>query len=491
MEKYLILIYLLLLINLILPNDDIISFKLETFQYKGEYTNPTIINKLYDTNLVTTMNIGSNYYPLKAFIDSQNNYFFISTKCNIQKSFFVDYKVNFNYDRHKSFSFQNTSSFDLSFSQESHACTAREEFEIFKANKMETVKETINFILTEDTKEEIPNCLHIGLLENKNKESIFSEYNLITQLKQKNHIKESGWFIIFNKLITNDNLLVSADELLNLKGNLIIGDYPHNYEPKKFYESQFLKTYSKFENNIMKWELKFNKIYYLYNNKEIKILGENSVGFDPSNFFIIVPENYFDSIYENYFKKYKDDNICNYDYLDEYITIYCEKSDKFSLNEIKKFPTLYLEHIELEYTFEISFQDLFIEKDGKFWLLLISDSEYRKDQWVLGNIFMRKYQLFFNLETKEIGFYNPKLEKKEKKLAKDSSKTFLYVLLILALCIIVAGIVYFIKMKFYPSVIKKKRANELDDDFEYVSHKNIGLNKDNDNQLFNGNINQD
>ena len=496
MKKILIFCLIIFLFNLSLSKDDIISFSLESFQFKREYSNPSIINILYDTNLITTINIGSNSYPLKAFINSQNNYFFISTQCYIQKPFFSDYKTNFNYDRYKSYSFSNISSFDLSFSKSNKACTANDDFEFFKANKIETIKEKLNFILTEDTNEEIPNCLIIGLLENKNKESTFSDYNLITQLRQKHHIKESVWSIIFNKPIkyNNNNLLVDTDELLDLKGNLIIGDYLHNYDSKNYYESQFIKHYTTFEYNIMKWELKFNKIYYLNNNQEVKILGENKVGLDPSNYFIIVPESYFDSIEKNFFKKYKDENICKYDYIEEYITFYCEKSEKFSINEIKKFPSLFFEHIELDYTFEISFKDLFIEKDDKYWFLIISDSEYWKEQWVLGNIFMRKYQLSFNLESREIGFYNPFLDKKGntkgRKTSKESSKIILYILLILALIIIIVGIIYFIKMKYYPTVIKKKRANELDDEFEYVSHKNINDNND-DNQLFKNSINQD
>ena len=137
-------------------------------------------------------------------------------------------------------------------------------------------------------------------------------------------------------------------------------------------------------------------------------------------------------------------------------------------------------------TFEISFKDLFIENDDKYWFLLVTDT-YKTNTWVLGNIFLRKYQFTFNLESKEIGFYNPNLEKKEinnGNKEKDSSKVLLYIFLILALCIIIGFIGYFVKIKLYPSVIKKKRANELDDEFEYVSHKNINNNNNDDNQLF-------
>jgi hypothetical protein len=500
MKNFIIFYLLVILLNLILPIDDIISFKIESFQYNGEHTNSQIINQLYDSNLVTTVKIGSYSYPLKTFVDAKNHYFFISSKCNIEKSHFSEYKTNFNYNRYRSNTFKNTSSFNLSFSQSSHACTANEEFEFYKMNRKEVSKESINFILVEDTSEDIPNCLHIGLLENKNKESSFSEYNLITQLKQKNSIKENCWSIIFNIPVNynNDYLLVNADELLKLNGNLYIGDYPHIFDSKNYFESQLVKTYTKFEYNMMRWELNFNKIYYKYNNKEIKILANNNdISLDPSKYFIIVPEYYYDSIKENYFQKYLDNDICHFEDINEYTTFYCKKSDKFSINEIKQFPSLYFEHVDLEYTFELSFKDLFIEKDGNYYVLFISDTTYDKDQWVLGNIFMRKYQFVFNLESKEIGFYNPNLEKKQKNNEndegnpKDSSKIWLIVLLIIAVIIIIVGVVNFIKMKFYNSSLKKKRANELDDDFDYISHKNKDNNNYKDNQLFNESINQD
>ena len=492
MGKILFFYFLIYFENLIIAKDNIILFKIDSFQYKGDNSDPSILEQLLNTNIITTMKIGSNSYPLKAFISSQNNYFYISTKCNIQKSFFPEYKSNFNYNRYKSYSFSNTSSFDLSFSQTYHACTALEDFEVLNFKNMETTKERLKFILTEDTNEDIPNCLNIGLLESKNKDSTFREYNLITQLKHKGHIKESCWSIIFNKPIkfNNNNLLVDPSELLNLSGNLIIGDYLHNYDTSTFYESQMKKTYTTYEANIMKWELKFNKIFYKYNDKEIKIIADNVILLDISNYFIVAPEYYFKSITENYFQTYYDKNICKYEYLEEYLTFYCEKSKGFSIDEIKKFPSIFFEHIELEYTFELSFKDLFIENNGKYWLLLVTDN-YRTDIWILGNIFLKKYQFTFNLESKEIGYYNPNLEKKENNKEKDSSKIILYILLILALLVIIGFIAYFVKIKLYPKVLKKKRANELDDDFDYVSQKNNDSNNNDDNQLFKNDNNQE
>ena len=482
--------YLFFVINLYFSKDDIISFKIESFQYKGESSESNILNKLYDSHLTTITKVGSNLYPLKTFISNQNHYFYISKNCYVEKSHFQDYKTNFNYNRFKSDSFHNTSAFDKSFSRSTSACFAQETFQLLKFNKMEMANAILNFILNEDTNENVPNCLHLGLLESKNQESTFREYNLITQLRQKSYIKDSCWTIIFNKPnnFDNDNLLVKADELLNLNGNLYIGEYPHNFDKDNFYESQFVKTYTTFENNMMKWELKFNKVFYKFNNKEIKILTDNAMTLDPSSYLTFVPDDYMVSLDNNFFRQYLADGICTYENIDDYDAISCSKSEKFSINEIKKFPPLFFEHINLAFTFELTYKDLFIEKDGKYYLLMISDPHYEQNKWVLGNTFMRKYQFVFNLESKEIGFYNPNFEKKktDKEKQKDSSKVVLYIILAVALVIIIIGIGIFIKMKFYPSGKKKKRANELDDDFEYESQKKNGAN----NPLFNESINQ-
>ena len=270
-----------------------------------------------------------------------------------------------------------------------------------------------------------------------------------------------------------------------------MGDFPHNFDSKNFYKSQLINTYTSYTSgNILKWELKFNNIYYKNNkDKEVKI-NDKIIKLDPSNYLIHVPKDYFESITENFFEKYIIEQNCISDSFDEYDFIYCHKSDKFSINEIKTFPTIYFEHINLDFTFELSYKDLFVEKDNIYWFLAISDSQFYVNDWIFGNIFMRKYQFVFNLDTKEIGFYNPKLNKKQNNdNNKNGSKTFLYIILIILLIIILIGVGIFIKMKFFPSKAKKKRANELDDDFEYVSHKNdnnnIINNEENDNKLFN------
>ena len=221
----------------------------------------------------------------------------------------------------------------------------------------------------------------------------------------------------------------------------------------------------------------FNKIYYIKNNKKEIIIDDDNVKLDPSNYLIYAPKAYFESIIDNYFQKYIDNDICYLNLFNEYISIICEKSDKFTIEEIKIFPSIYLDHIKLNYTFELSYKDLFVEKNNIYWFLVISDRLFYTTGWTFGNIFMRKYQFIFNIDSKEIGFYNPKISKYKTKIddiknkKEISQKYLLYKILIIFLCFILFGISFFIKIKFYPKTTKKKRANELDDDYEYISDK--------------------
>jgi len=346
-----------------------IVIPLESFQsqMKEQSITQSFIKELLNLNIASIIKIGSQSYPLKTFFNINDPFFFISKQCNIKEEFSSEYKTNFNYNRYKSITFYNTSSFDLFFGQSLHACTAIENFEVNNYEKKEIKLEKISFILNEDTNEEEYNCLQIGLIQNMNKETSFKDINLITQLKQKNFIKEYIWTIKFNNATkyNNNNLLYDSDELINLKGNLIIGDFPHNFDSKNYYKSQLIKTYSSLK--VMKWELEFNKIYYINSNKEQEVEDIYAL-LDPSIYLIYGPIDYYEKIIEDFFRQYLNTKICRFTYVNEYYSINCDKSDKFSINELKKFPSLLFKHINLNYTFELTYKELFVEKDNIYLL---------------------------------------------------------------------------------------------------------------------------
>ena len=234
------------------------------------------------------------------------------------------------------------------------------------------------------------------------------------------------------------------------------------------------------------WNLYFSNIYYFTNDainkKQIISCPDAELSF--SSFQINAPMTYYTYINNHYFKKYINDNICHYGYSGELLILYCDKSEKFNINELEKFPTLYFQHDEFDYTFELTYEDLFTEKDNKFWFLVCFESYYEIDRWILGNIFLRKYYFVFNQDSKTIGFYNLNFPRKLKAKAekegerereiiiinKKMNLKFIIIILILS-CFLFICIGIAITKKIYKKYPNKKKALELNE--EYENNKDI------------------
>ena len=57
MGKILFFYFLIYIENLIIAKDNIILFKIDSFQYKGDNSDPSILEQLLNTNIITTMKI--------------------------------------------------------------------------------------------------------------------------------------------------------------------------------------------------------------------------------------------------------------------------------------------------------------------------------------------------------------------------------------------------------------------------------------------------
>ena len=157
--------------------------------------------------------------------------------------------------------------------------------------------------------------------------------------------------------------------------------------------------------------------------------------------------------------------------------IFCEK-DKIEINDLKKFPILYLKHIGLEQIFEFGFEELFLETKNYFIFKILLNEE-NKRFWYFGRLFLKKYQMIFDNDQKAIFYLGINDFHKKSKIGEDNQNNnnfFKYkIYLIIILAIIIIGIAvaigcYFGKIFFNKQ--KKKRANELDDDYEYIEKKN-------------------
>ena len=110
------------------------------------------------------------------------------------------------------------------------------------------------------------------------------------------------------------------------------------------------------------------------------------------------------------------------------------------------------------YTFNLTHEDLFYELEDRKYFLVLFYTDYRSlIYWILGEPFLRKFQIVFDQDKKLIGIYKP---------SKGSGGLGYWWILIVASVIIACLLAYIVI--FVLKKPRKKRALELDDDYEYV-----------------------
>ena len=287
-------------------------------------------------------------------------------------------------------------------------------------------------------------CLLIGM-KLSSFYKCFPDSNFVSLLYDNNIIKDSTWTIKFNDIENNNNN--------EYDGEFIIGSLPNEYNQNQLYISNVL-NYKYYQD----WELQFKSIYF-YNeeNKEniIEVDKNINIEFDIDFKIILGSKNYYKFIQEYFFIKNKDK--CNYDlYNKKYKIIICDHD----LN-INNFPSLYFYNHIYNYTFELNYTNLFLNKNNKKYFLIVFD-ENKADTWTFGTLFLKKYSFIFNTKEKTIGFYNKEIN--EDKNSIKFINNIIYIVLIF-----IAGFIgFFFGKKIYYKV-RNKRINEINDGFIYKS----------------------
>ena len=288
-------------------------------------------------------------------------------------------------------------------------------------------------------------CGGIGLgIYGKNLD--FPNSNLITNLKKKNIINTYDFTI---KYFDNE------------KGELIIGNKPHEYDSKNFKFENYVQTKSP-SSTKDKWSIFFDKLSYGNNDIDNIDFNLRTNCIFSLNEGLIMGDGYYKNIIDEYFfnEEIKKGNcfvnVINYVYIYYYCNI---KNIDFS-----KMKKLQMYNKEMNYTFEFTYQDLFYEENGfKYFLIRFYNRTSKNGVWFLGKPFFKKYQLTFNLDSKIIGFYKPIL----KKNIFSHINTFLILFFGI---LITTLLIYIIIFKLRKP--RKLRANELNDEYDYTTQIN-------------------
>ena len=150
-----------------------------------------------------------------------------------------------------------------------------------------------------------------------------------------------------------------------------------------------------------------------------------------------------------------------------YLVYSCFKSNEFDLT---KFPSLNFNFYGNNYDFQLTYEDLFLEKNNIYYFLVSCDYHINEN-WKIGKPFLKKYQLIFDGTKKLVGFYDDKkpLSNINKSDNKISNKKIILIFII-ANIILIPIIFLFAKRRY---IKRKINANEMDD-FLIKNKKNNG-----------------
>ena len=270
-----------------------------------------------------------------------------------------------------------------------------------------------------------------------------------------------------NNIVDNYIWTLKLDNLN--EGLLIIGAAPHEYD-KNYKESELRLINSFSENSKPYWSLSFK---FDPSNTNYKMNQNIIVYISPKIYGVITSYYYLQIIEENFFKKYYSKNICERIIISfekrNYFKIICSK-EKFTTNDIESFPPLKLYNIALNYTFILEGKDVFRENEEKYELEIISEINSIYTEWKLGRIFLKKYQIIFDDDNGLIGFYRPNLFEANEKNNKMSNGLKIGILFVVGSIFIFLSFLIYKKINII--VKRKKMANELEDDFMYISKNN-------------------
>ena len=267
-------------------------------------------------------------------------------------------------------------------------------------------------------------------------------------------------------LINNNIWNIQYTNLLEEKGELIIGDLPHIYD-KNTYNENDLKLANI---NGNQWSLNFSEIFISKNEKNY-ISEKNEIGiFYMEEFFISGTKQYFKLIEDIFFKKYIVDGVCQkhthkkpeYHNLFYYFMCYI-KDDKKREEFFNDFPNLTFYQKEMNFNFTLDSNDLFTIIPDNYRILFNIDFNEELKYWILGKPFFKKFHLIFDSESKSISYYIKKnMKKNQNKKISENNIAIIFIII----CAFFIGIL--IGKLIYSKYKKKIRTNELDDVYDYL-----------------------
>ena len=270
--------------------------------------------------------------------------------------------------------------------------------------------------------------------------------NFIHQLKEQKIISDFNFYFKFSKDFKN--------------GKFYIGKLPSSFDKKKYIHVKADKNGFGYQ-----WMIIFQKII----NDNHTIADHINTYISIETGFLKAPTDYQHFIINNFFNEFFNKSICfknNFESSDDWFYIYCNKN--FNIKLFKPLIFLYKNN-DLNFNIEFTYKDLFIKKGNYYFFLIIFGKQ--KLTWDFGEPFFKKYKIIFDNENQIMSIYNKNFQSENNFLNEiKKNKNFFISIIIIIILILIIIIISFYFIKFFKSMPRKKKSNELlDDNYEYIS----------------------
>ena len=417
-----------------------------------EKNNTLLFKSLLYNHIYINMKIGEPNQIIDVFLRMDTTEFYLSEKnkndINTNSPYPQIEDVNSSLDNFYDKNISESIEFlNLSGRDYRHKSKVINEFLIFPKIAKEIINKKINIVLYNTTYGNMPGVFGLKLAESLTEKHT----NLLDQLKLKDLINSYFWMINYTS---------------EYEGNLILGEQPHIFDPKNFKEELLYISYPFLFRTMNYWGLRFDEI--TFQNRNFRPNHECYFRYEYN--YIRATDDYGEEL-EKYFNKSIANGTCFKEYIkypSSYKIFYCNK-EKYK-NNIKYFPSLIFESKDLNYTFELNYKDLFIEKNDKLILMIFIDTGI---YWYLGKPFLKKYSFLMNQDSKTVGFYkkvNENIDINGDNKYNNYSKNNIFKIIIIILGIIVLlSIGIFIGKYYFKD--KKKPMNIIDEEYDYSAKK--------------------
>ena len=305
-------------------------------------------------------------------------------------------------------------------------------------------------------------CGKVGLIVPKNKLYLNSDINFIGQIHKALENVDVSFTFEFN----DNGKIEGSDE-----GLLIIG--AGSYEKN---EDDLISVYS-IPNNYgsdLNWRFEMDQI----------TIGDNFFEFSNEQFLIKadiegieIPYSFYELLKRTYFNYYFKKKICQYDIVNNNYLVFSCNSSIFTEEDIQKFPQIDFLKSPLGFNFSFSGKELFYKKNNVYFFKMVAYLQRFRTDFLLGRMFLKKYKIIFNSDSKSMLFYDIKIQNEEIHITKQKNNIVLAIIIYFISGILFLVIGLFLGRKF---CLLRRRiyANELEDDNYVYESKNKVIKKE-------------